>query len=328
MLSFKDNKLIPLPETDLKTNDLLERVNLQEAIVNSWEAFTKEISSPDLYLIGQEVIPDDRVNDRIDILAFDPNDNILVVFELKRDKNKLQLLQGITYAAMLASWDSDRLIAEARKQKSPDLEDIESSLSGIQLEQNVRIILVAEKFDPEVIVSADWLYKQFNMDISAMSLSLFKRKDELYFSFQQRYPLPELNDTYELRGKKKSQQSTVSEKTWEEVAETFKYDWGKELLEKCRREKEGDPSRKRILRFRTNYDGLNWITVSFKINFVNVYMGGKPENVEELLQSKFKDKIEVNSWRDGHSFHITTRSQYVDLCKWLEIKEIPIKRVA
>ena len=122
MLEFKNDKFISLPETDLKTNNLLERTNLQEAIVNSWSDFIKEIKMPNLQLIGQEVIPHDKVKDRIDILAFDPNDNIPVIIELKRDKNKFQLLQGITYAAMVSLWDSEKFIKEAKKQNSSDLE--------------------------------------------------------------------------------------------------------------------------------------------------------------------------------------------------------------
>ena len=322
MLGFKDNKFILLPETDLKTNDLLERINLQQAIISSWQNFTKEIKLPDLQLIGQEVIPDERVKDRIDILAFDPNDNIPVIIELKRDRNKFQLLQGLSYAAMISSWDSEKFISEAKNQNLFDLEDVESTLSDLVLEGNIRIILIAEKFDPEVIVTADWLYNQFNLDISAISINIFKRQEDLYFNFEQRYPLPELHDSYELRGKSRKNKSDKSEKTWEEVAETFSYEWGKELLQRCRAEKEGNPSRKRISTFRSNFDGFNWITINFKINFVNVYMKGKPENVEEFLPEKFKDKIELNQWRDGYAFHITTRTQYEDLCSWLKIKKI------
>lgn len=322
MLGLKDDQFISLPDTDMKASSLLERANLQQAIVNSWAEFTKEIKLPDLQFIGQEVVVNAETKGRIDILAFDPNDNVLVVIELKRDKNKLQLLQSISYAAMLSNWSSEQLINEAKIQKSSDLEDIESVFYDTQPEKNIRIILIAESFGPEVIISADWLYNQFNMDIIAISLKLLKRSDELYCSLDQCYPLPELHDSYELRRKQKVGQMLQSEKTWEEVIPTFKYDWGKELLSRCRIEKEGDPSRKRINNFRSNYEGFKWITLSFKINYTNVYMKGKPDDIDNFFKDKFKEKIKINSWRDGYSFHVTSHSQYEDLCKWLKIKKL------
>lgn len=113
----------------------MERFNLQEAIVNSWSYFTKEIKIPDLIYVGQEVIPDQRVMGRIDILAFDPNDNVPVVIELKRDKDKLQLLQGISYAAMISEWKSDDFLNEARNQHNKNLGELEDTISGVEIEK-------------------------------------------------------------------------------------------------------------------------------------------------------------------------------------------------
>lgn len=319
MLRFKDNKFSLLSETDLKTNDLLEQNNLQKAIVNSWSDFRKEIQMPELQFIGQEVVPDDRIKNRIDILAFDPEDSVPVVIELKRDKGKFQLLQGISYASMISSWTPERFRSEAKSQKSPDLEEIESALSDdIALEGAVRVVLIAKTFGPEVVITADWLYRQFNMDISAISINLFKTKDELYFKFDQRYPLPELHEAYESRETKKN--PSKGNKTWENVARKFSYEWGKELLERCRKEKEGDPSRGRIVTFRSNYDGFKRVALGFKINYVTVSPRGKSENAEEFLRSKFRENIEVNSSRGGYSFRVASQSQYEDLCAWLKIK--------
>src|SRR5690606_6197533 len=112
------------------TNGLLERFNLQEAIVNSWEAFTKEIKIPELIYIGNEVVPDQRIMGRVDILAFDPNDNVPVVIELKRDRDKYQLLQGISYAAMISNWPAEQFLQEARSQNPDGYSDLEEALSG------------------------------------------------------------------------------------------------------------------------------------------------------------------------------------------------------
>jgi len=109
MLKFDKNAktLSKLSETNFKKENLLERTDLQAAIIGSWDVFRNAIGFSSAVLIGQEINPDDSTADRLDILALDAEDSSLVIFELKRDKNKLQLLQGITYAAMASSKDKD-----------------------------------------------------------------------------------------------------------------------------------------------------------------------------------------------------------------------------
>jgi hypothetical protein len=78
---------------------------------------------------------------RIDIIAFDPNDNVPVVIEVKRDRDKYQLLQGISYAAMISKWTSDKFLQEAKNQKIENYSDLEDAMNGIKNDSNIRIIL-------------------------------------------------------------------------------------------------------------------------------------------------------------------------------------------
>ncbi len=139
---------------------------------NTWDQFKNEIGMPDILFVGQEVVPHSSVDNRIDILAFNPNEGLPIVIELKRGKNKLQLLQSISYASMISSWSGEDFIKIAEENKSPDLEDLKSSLTDFDNEL-VRIVLLAEKYDPEVIISSDWLYRVYNLDIVACSLNVF-----------------------------------------------------------------------------------------------------------------------------------------------------------
>ena len=321
MLKMSDGKdfLEAVQESDLKENEILERYNLQKAIVNSWEAFTSEIGMPELYLIGQEIKPHDSVRDSIDILAFDANENVPVVIELKRSKDKLQLLQAITYASMVALWNRDRFIIEARKHNFGNIDDFSDLVSEGDISKQVRIVLIAEKFDPEVIIASDWLVDQFNVDVNAYGIDVFKQKNDIYLSFNQKFPLPELHDSYEARTQRRSGEAIVSEKTWDEVASTLKYSWGKSAIQTFQKLRDGSPDRRRFSSVRTNYDGFDWITVNMRREYLNVYIRGLPENGEIHLKSKFRDPINVQRWRDGYSIHLRSQSQYEDLLKWLEI---------
>ena len=55
------------------------------------------------------------------------------------------------------------------------------NLTGIEDEVKVKIILIAEKFDPEVMVSSDWLYSNFNLDITTYSIDVFSKNEDTLF---------------------------------------------------------------------------------------------------------------------------------------------------
>lgn len=257
MMEFNNKKLIKLVDSNLKDKEILERYDLQEAIINSWNEFIQEINMPQLNLIGSEVCPHHSVQNSIDILAYDSIDNVPVVIELKRDKNKFQLLQSISYASMVATWSKENYVNIAKSQRVSDIEDLEDELEGIESEPKVKIILIAEKFDPEVMISTDWLYSNFNVDINTFSLSVFSKDNQTFFNFVQTYPLPELKDAYVMRGKKKNiETESVS---WDEIRTEFEYNWANPILDAFLKLSPGDTKRKRfppLVGFKDQIPGL------------------------------------------------------------------------
>ena len=63
----------------------------------------------------------------VDLVAFDPDDSSVIIVELKRDKNKLQLLQALSYAAMAHQWGTEDLIEKAQRLSSMSDEEIEKA---------------------------------------------------------------------------------------------------------------------------------------------------------------------------------------------------------
>lgn len=59
-------------------------------------------------------------------------------------------------------------------------------------EPEIKILLIAEKYDPEVIIAADWLTNKYNLDITAFTISLHKYGKNTIANFEQRFPLKEL----------------------------------------------------------------------------------------------------------------------------------------
>jgi len=321
MLKFDtDNKSFEdLVKSDLIHEQILERYDFQKAIVNSWDTFRNRINLPSSYLIGQEITPHGSVKDSIDLLAFNPDDSSLIVIELKRSKNKLQLLQALSYAAMIATWDNDKLISEIQRSINPEPEELIDLINNNELNSDIKIVLISELYDPEVIITSEWLYRMYSCDISAFALSLHKFGEETFVHFEQRLPLKEVADIYEERGRKYRKKKDKPEVTWEDVIPKLKYSFGRKAVEVCLTEKEGEPSRRRFSTLRKNYDGFDYISIHIRENYIKIYLTGKPEGAEKIITSKFSSNVEISSWADGYSVKIISEEQLKDMIKWLNL---------
>ncbi|HEV2732194.1 MAG TPA: hypothetical protein VGV15_19360, partial [Terriglobales bacterium] len=117
----QNKRFVRLDQPTLKGVSITERYDLEEFIFNSPDQFFAEINQP-LFVLGKEVPPSQDVQDRIDVLALDP-EGTAVIIELKRGNNRLQLLQAIAYAGMIAKWKQEdflNLLNAERREKLSD----------------------------------------------------------------------------------------------------------------------------------------------------------------------------------------------------------------
>src|SRR5581483_827031 len=204
-----EKKLTRLKQSPLAQADHWER-HLQEMICSNPEAFCEEIGEK-LCLIGQEVRPSDAVPDRIDILAIDEA-GIAVVLELKRGSHKLQLLQAVSYAGMVARWQGERFIetlaanfnVSKEEARNRILDHSATEISSINHAQ--RILLIAEDFDPALLIAVEWLHETFDVDIRCYRLQLSLEDQNNYLTCTCIYPPIEIASLTR-RGDRKSEAS-------------------------------------------------------------------------------------------------------------------------
>jgi hypothetical protein len=201
----KQNLLKAMSHRSLSEAGYLERQGLQQLICRSPELFFGELRE-DLLLLGQEVCPAEMVDDRIDVLALD-RQGAVVVIELKRGANPFQLLQGISYAAMISDWSIDDLVEVHRVTHSLSAEEskerIEEFLSVdiAQVNGNQRVILIAEGFDLEVLAAARWLARG-DVDIRCHRLILSADESDDILSCSCVFPLAQLEDHVRQRSRR------------------------------------------------------------------------------------------------------------------------------
>ena len=212
---------------------ILERADLQECIYNSSEAFFSEIGEK-VFILGKEVAPSDTVSDRIDLLAVDAEGRVLIV-ELKRGSNKLQMLQAISYAGMIARWyesSFQSLLSEDAWQELIEFLDVEPD------EMNIvqRVLLVAEGFDFALLSAAEWLVEQYGVDIrcTAVSLATDSATGTEYLACGSVFPLPELAEQATARGGSGRRViKPLKWDDWEEALKTVENDDVREFAMQC-----------------------------------------------------------------------------------------------
>ena len=180
-----------LTEPKLAAASITERYDLQEFIFNSPEQFFAEVAE-DLFVLGKETRPSEVIQDRIDLLALDPEGNAVII-ELKRGNDKLQLLQAIAYAGMVAKWKASdflSLLDADRQEKLTEFLNVDTQ----EINREQRIILIAEAYDFEVLVGAEWLHNNYELDILCcrIALSADPSSGAEYLVCTPVFPAPEL----------------------------------------------------------------------------------------------------------------------------------------
>lgn len=313
----KEKSFFKIEDTNMKTQKILERNDLQEYIVNSWDVFTNEIGLPNIYYIGKEIIPHDSVKDRIDVLAFDTNDSNIVIIELKRDKEKTQLIQAISYAGMINTWSSEDIVS---KLQEPDDEVIEFFKNN-DMEFGIKIVLIAEYFDPEIILAADWLKVRHGIKINAYRIKFFNIDQKILVEIDQIYPLKELSDAYVARkGKQMQQETSSSKRSWSDIKSKLKYDFGENAIDLLiNKFGQGDSGRSRFVTTLSK-DEMNNIIINFRYKYVNIYSWvTNKENGINNIKKIFGENFIINEWQEGLSFNLTTEEEYTKFINWLNI---------
>jgi hypothetical protein len=178
-----------------------------------------EVISPQTLIIAEEFGEWSRSQRRIDLLGIDKEAN-LVVIELKRTDDGAHMdLQAIRYAAMVARMTFDE--ASAAYSRFLDSEGSEADARREMLKflgwtdpadgefaRNVRIILAAGDFSPEITSTVLWLNER-DLDITCVRLRPYQLGEQILLGVEQIIPLPEAADyQVQIRNKAREDRAT------------------------------------------------------------------------------------------------------------------------
>lgn len=201
----KSKKVISdLNLTKFSDHNIREVQDLEKWVINN-----PEMLDEDLYILTSEYDKFDKTKERLDVLALDRKGK-LVVIELKLDSTGKDVdTQAIKYASYVSTFLLKDIIEICAKFKKKNIELIEKEITGFidnadfeELSEDVRIIIVAKEFRPEITSAILWL-RNYNLDIKCVKLTPFEiDKDNLGIVSQTIIPLPELAE-YQIRKEKR-----------------------------------------------------------------------------------------------------------------------------
>ncbi|GAB3810421.1 hypothetical protein [Micromonospora zhanjiangensis] len=191
-------ELVSVPATTFAAEQVLERGDLQRALREHIAAI-----GDDLLVVAEE-FGDFEVRRRIDLLCVDRTGHLVVV-ELKRTEDGGHMeLQALRYAAMVSAMTFEQLVdtyqghlnrtdpasADDARERLADWLD-EAGGENAVLQRQVRIILAAAGFDPQITTTVLWLNDIYGLDITCVRLTPYRVAGKLLVDVQQVIPLPE-----------------------------------------------------------------------------------------------------------------------------------------
>jgi hypothetical protein len=224
LYEMTSDDIIKIPTTTFEAEQILERADLQRLLKDRIQ-----ILAPDVLVVSEEFGGFADVKRRIDLLGVDRKGH-LVVFELKRTEDGGHLeLQALRYAAMVSTMTFEDLAAHyelflrkahpeqagaAQHQLAEWLD--EAGGAEAEISREVRLVLVAAGFDPEITTTVLWLNDVYGLDIRCIRLHPYKLDHRLLLDVEQLIPLPEAQDlTVKLRKREaKARETRTSGPDW------------------------------------------------------------------------------------------------------------------
>jgi hypothetical protein len=214
LFEYSSTAIAELERVDFAAIAIRERSDLQRLLRDH-----VKVISADTLIIPEEFSSWDRSDRRIDLLGVDRNARLVVV-ELKRTTDDALIdLQALRYASMVSKMTFDeavetyRLYLNQRQQDDdPKARLLEflgwNDISDGRFAEDVRIVLAAADFSPEVTSTVLWLNER-DLDITCVRIQPYRLNSSILLDVQQIIPLPEAAD-YQVQIRQKQRESRAA----------------------------------------------------------------------------------------------------------------------
>jgi hypothetical protein len=263
---IENKSLESIQSTSFEVEGILERRDLQRMLREKID-----VISPRTLVIAEEFSDWEDTKSRLDLLGID-EDASLVVIELKRtETGNYMELQAVRYAAMLSTLTFDKAVQiyEEFLRKTQQTKNAKQELLAFlgwqephedQFARDVRIVLAAAEFSPELTTSVLWLNER-DLDIRCVRLKPYRSGGQILLDVQQIIPLPDAGD-YQVKLRAQAEQRREARQK-----DYTKY----------------------------NFDGEAYGKNGLVLAVIRAYLQSKPKTTFEDMKTAFPDSLQ-GSW--------------------------------
>jgi hypothetical protein len=170
----------------------------------------------------------------------------------------------------------------------------EGDIEAINRDQ--RIVLLAEEFDYEVLVTAEWLTERYDLDVRCYRVALAKHGDVDLLTCTRAYPPPELTDIA-IRRRRKKDIGAQEPGDWEDALRGIE---NQAVINFVRKElAEGQPNNPKYKAVRFFIGGRRRFVVYAKRKWARVWQSARFEDDIEFWKSRLGKDREIKPSASG-----------------------------
>lgn len=167
-------------------------MEIHAALRRSPEAFLADLGE-DFILIGEDLAPADFIRERIDFLALDRG-GAMTVIQFPPAEGRNQLQQALAFCSMVRQWDLRAILHEITLHSRSQPAAVERRIGEFlevapdRVNRTQRVILVADTFEYDVLITARWLHEAHGIDIRCFRAEIIDQRGERFVALDRIYP--------------------------------------------------------------------------------------------------------------------------------------------
>lgn len=231
-----DNTIEKIQPTKFSDLGFSERNHLQEWIAKNPAALGEE-----LLIIQKEFDGFDDTRERLDLLALDKQGDLVIIENKLDDSGRDVTWQALKYASYCATLDQDQIQNIYQKylghnsEKNAKHEILKflqkREWDEVLLNQNQRIIFVANHYRKEVTSTVLWLMTKHEMPIQCFKATPYKFGEQIFLDMEQIIPIKETEEFMIKMAKKNRGEQDILRKR-----DRLLLDFWQTVIERCEQE--------------------------------------------------------------------------------------------
>lgn len=311
IVNTNENSITEVKPTSFTELNFKERNHLQ-----IWIEKNPSSLGEDLLFIQKEFDGFDDTKERLDLLALDKNGNLVIIENKLDDSGRDVTWQALKYASYCSTLSKTQIkdiyqkylskhhsASENAEEKILEFLE-EDDFDEIQLNQNQRIILIANHYRKEVTSTVLWLMTKYNLSIQCFKVTPYKFNQQIFLDIEQIIPVKETEE-FIIKMAEKNQEAQINQSTLQN-RHHLRLEFWRKTIDECKNKNvhlfsEIAPSKDNWISAGAGISGLSFnLVINRNVARIELYISkSTPTENKEIFDKLYSQKEKIESEIDG-----------------------------